>query len=190
MKGKIFAIATFFLAFTTLSSFAPNSTPNNASISVPSAINASNSEMTTEKPVATASDVTNPKVDKKAKRMQKLLNSKAGKWLLAKVQKGMEKRHERLSKKLAIAEKAGDTKKVDKIKKQMNPTAKAGNLKQLAKFLIIGGLVCMLLAILLGGLGYGYKNGNYGAGSFFWAIGTLALVVGLIILLLVYLNVI
>lgn len=190
MKSKIFAIATFFLAFTTLSSFAPNSAP----ISAPSAINAPSSEMTTEKPAdapaSVSADVTNPKADKKAKRMQKFLNSKAGKWLLAKVQKGMEKRHERLSKKLAIAEKAGDTKKVDKIKKQMNPTAKAGNLKQLAKFLIIGGLVCMLIAILLGGLGYGYNNGSYGAAGFFWAIGTLALVVGLIILLLAYLDVI
>ncbi len=172
MKNKIFAIAMFFLAFVTLSSFAPMSAPNATKTTI----------------TEVSSDVTNPKVDKKAKRMQKLLNSKAGRWLLAKVQKGMEKRHERLSKRLAIAEKAGDTKKVDKIKNQMN--AKAGNLKQLAKFLIIGGLICMLLAVLLGGLGYGYKNGNYGAGSFFWAIGTLAVVVGLIILLLAYFDVI
>ena len=189
MKSKIFAIAISFLAFSTLSSFAPMSVSPTVSlsVSVPSANNAvlsTVSDVTPEK----SSDITNPKADKKAKKMEKLLNSKAGKWLIAKMQKSMEKRHVKLSKKLAIAEKAGDTKKVDKIKKKMD--AKAGNLKQLAKFLIVGGLICMLVGLLFGFLGYGYNNGSYGAGGFFWALGTLAVVVGLIILLLAYLDVI
>ena len=181
MKSKIFATAIFFLAFTTLSSFAPTPTPNVR-------LNVVANNVITEK----SSDVTNPKADKKAKLLQKLLKTKAGKWAFAKMQKNAEKRHEKLSKKLskklAIAEKAGDTKKVDKIKKQMN--SKKGDLKKLAKILIIGGLIAMLFAVLFGGLGYGYKNGSYGASGVFWALGTLALFIGLLILLLDYLDVI
>jgi hypothetical protein len=171
MKSKFFAIAIFFLAFTTLSSFAPSSTPSNTSISAPSATNAHTSEITPEK----SSDVTNPKVDKKAKRMQKILNSKAGKWLIAKMQKRIEKRHAKLSNRLAIAEKAGDTKKVDKIKKEMN--AKGGNLKRLSIALIVIGLICLLVGILV----------NSGP---IYGLGGLLLLIGLIILLLAYFDVI
>ncbi len=195
MKGKIFTIATFFLASITLTSFAPMGAPATsvpatapASVSLPVSTLSIAPSVTPTATTEISSDVTNPKLDKKAKRMAKILNSKAGKWLMAKMQKGMEMRNARLAKKLEAAEKAGDTKKADKIKSKMN--AKAGNLKQLAKFLIIGGLVFMLIAVILGAAGYGYNNGSYGASGFFWGIGTLALVVGLIILLLAYFDVI
>ena len=160
MKSKISVITMFFLAFITLSSFAPNNT------SVPAPVISS---------TITKTALEAPKADKKAERIQKLLNSKAAKWLLAKMQKRAEKRHEKLSKKLAIAEKAGDVKKVDKIKKQLD--SKKGDLKKLSIALIVIGLICLLVGILVS------SGPLYG-------VGGLLLLVGLIILLLDYMDVI
>ncbi len=157
----------FFLAFFTLSSFAPSGTSVSAPV-IANAITATTSEA--------------PKADKKARLMQKMLNTKVGKWALRKMQTSMEKRNAKLSTKLAIAEKAGDVKKVDKIKKQM---AKKGNLKRIGLYLIVGGLIAVILGIVIaaGSVTSGSSSG-FGLGGLLYVLGGLAILIGLIVLIL------
>ena len=86
-----------------------------------------------------------PRVDGKKVAIEKILSSKTGQWLLKKIQK----RHNKLSIKLATAEKEGDLKKVERIKSKMNPK-KLSYGREL--------LICALIALPLGYL----ISGNLG----------------------------
>lgn len=171
MKSKISIITMFFLAIFSLSSFAPSAN----SISLPVVAGSTTAEA--------------PKADKKAKMMQKLLNTKMGKWAVGKLQKRIEKRNAKLSAKLAIAEKAGDVKKVDSIKKQMK---KQINFKSLGLWLLIGGVLAIIIGYIIvvasavnviNSNGTTTSSSGFGLGSALLYLGWLAALVGIVFII-------
>ena len=110
-----------------------------------------------------------PKADKQSAFMSKILSSKAGKFIMKK----LEKRHKRLSIKLAAAEKAGDVKKAERIKQKMSAK---GSLTRVGIELMVGGFLTFITGFVMAG--------GFGAGAILLWLGWLAFLIGLIILII------
>ena len=119
-----------------------------------------------------------PENEKQPSAMEKVLSSKVGKWAM----KRMEKRHNRLSAKLAAAEKAGDVKKVERIKQKMSAKA---SLTRIGLWLMVGGLLALIIGfvIALGSATSGSSSG-FGLGALLYVLGGLAFSVGVILLII------
>lgn len=107
------------------------------------------------------------KMEKKAERLEKFLNSKVGKWMIKRVQKKIEKRQDRLAKRLAKAEQKGKDKQIQRIKEKQKTMAGGA-----AVTIIIVGLVLLLLGLLIPD------------GGILAVLGLVAIIVGLILYLI------
>ena len=85
-----------------------------------------------------------PRVDGKKVAIEKILSSKTGQWLLKKIQK----RHNKLSIKLATAEKAGNLKKIERIKSKIKSRNEFGNPTGIVYGII--GIIMVVLGVVLG----------------------------------------
>ena len=122
-----------------------------------------------------------PKNDKQKAIMTKFLSSKIGKLIIKK----LEKRHARLSTKLAIAEKAGDVKKVKRIKQRMSAK---GDLVRVGLWILLGGVLGVIIGVGIFLTGINNTRSSLGPGYFLGllliGLGQLAFLVGLIILII------